>query len=374
VISNKNIKWLRSTPTGISGVSPQFLAERFPLESLEPEHRSKSLTYFDYFNKIEDFFLQHRETFVSIFAAETTENSRPEVSIICEKHGSDYHPARILLMSDAHHRSFAVNVALTERGLDRIEQDYRIMNTLQSSFHRTFVPKPYFFSKNGEYIAFMVAEWFESHHEFHPTRRNDDYEITIWDVQNGYYVLNREQELEVYRQAAYIFAYYFDLNTSKEIYPWHHAAGDFVVSTANNVDVKLITVRQYAARFGSGDSKEMRLMGFIFFVLNTTLRMRLDRLEGIGEIIWLRQEVVDSVLRGMFDALKTKISENSCEPGFLQETLQHLKTYSVIELAELFSTVIDSYDPRSPDTPTVQNNAAEHILYFARSISNFDPS
>lgn len=40
---------------------------------------------------------------------------------------------------------------------------------------------------------------------------------------------------------------YYNAETFEQIFPWHHAAGDFVIKLQkNNMKMKLITVRQYA--------------------------------------------------------------------------------------------------------------------------------
>jgi hypothetical protein len=49
------------------------------------------------------------------------------------------------------------------------------------------------------------------------------------------------------RRGIFLLTAYYNIDTGEQIFPWHHAAGDFVVTPlAEGFPVKLIAVRGYA--------------------------------------------------------------------------------------------------------------------------------
>ena len=107
-------------------------------------------------------------------------------------------------------------------------------------------------------------------------------------MDQGYTFLSESQSEEIWRKAAYILTNFYDPKTFEEIFPWHHASGDFVASAVNEqLDLKLITIRQYGPRLEFHEySPENQVTAMALFLANLTIRMRLDRLDGVGEIVW----------------------------------------------------------------------------------------
>ena len=74
------------------------------------------------------------------------------------------------------------------------------------------------------------------------------------------------RSIEVYRQAAFILTLYYDVETFEQIFPWHHAAGDFVVKADEGaVDVRLVTARQYAPMIEPNDDMPPTRSACFFF-------------------------------------------------------------------------------------------------------------
>ena len=84
---------------------------------------------------------------------------------------------------------------------------------------------------------------------------------------------------------AAILTGYFDTRSFAQIYPWHPAAGDFIARIAGDgVAVRLVAARQYGPLVGPPDLPPEEAL--LFFFLNLTLRLRVDRLDGVGEVAW----------------------------------------------------------------------------------------
>ena len=161
------------------------------------------------------------------------------IEIRTEKHGAWYHVARVDVSVAGQKVLFAVNVAVAPEVRPQLEKEYRFLDRLNNRYHYGLLPNVYF-KGAGRYSArsgpirwlhMFVAEWFKGFHEFHLHR--DDAaranRMLLWDMDRGSRYLPKRQCLELYRQAAKILTLYYDWNTSKQIYPWHHAAGDFVL-------------------------------------------------------------------------------------------------------------------------------------------------
>jgi hypothetical protein len=75
-----------------------------------------------------------------------------------------------------------------------------------------------------------------------------------------------------------------------QIFPWHHAAGDFVIRVdGEKTSVKMITVRDYVPMAGietEPDSEQAILDALVIFFIHLSVRMRLDRLDGVNEVVW----------------------------------------------------------------------------------------
>ena len=150
----------------------------------------------------------------------------------------------------------AANVALSEAGRAAAEREFHLLSGLQEGREHSFIPAAYGLAgapctlANGESteaLAFF-CQWCEGFCEFHLSvnPQSNDREIIVWDNADGHFFLDQNQTASLYEKTACILACYYDPDDFRQIFPWHHAAGDFVVKVWNGVpDVRLITVRQY---------------------------------------------------------------------------------------------------------------------------------
>ena len=68
----------------------------------------------------------------------------------------------------------------------------------------------------------------------------------------------------------------------------------------NNLDVRLITARQYLGMMEAEPETDLetRLEAALYFIANLTMHMRLDRLDGTGDLAWADAASVYPTLRG----------------------------------------------------------------------------
>ncbi|RZB31642.1 MAG: hypothetical protein SRB2_04611 [Desulfobacteraceae bacterium Eth-SRB2] len=338
----------------------------------------------DYFTAVRNFLEQDGSEIITRAVSqhmrrEATSQEIEAINIFLEKHGEFYHPARIEAMLHGTVIPFVLNVAISNSGKNCIQREYGLLKQLNEDFLFSFLPKVYgqdCVSIAGNEFKMFLGEWFQGYNEFHISLDPEDekYKIVVWDHEHGNYFLTDDQAINLYRQAARILTCYYNVKTFEQILSWHHAAGDFVLKCQNNrIDLKLITVRQYRPLFenDSGNENpdaELILEALLVFFLNLAIRIRLDRLDGVGEIVWSDDIAVEGTLKGFFEGLALKPPIVSI-PGPLTDCFRnHLLSCSQSDLFGLSQAMVDAYNPQSPEIPVIKKNLKKHVKVLFSAI------
>ncbi len=344
------------------------------------------MSHGDYFSAVRAFL--EKNSFAAItFAVERRLRRKirfediDEIHIRLVKHGEFYHPSKVEAIVQGTTVSFVVNAAVSDAGNAGIQREYRSLERLHNQFPIAFVPEVYgegfVDTDKNRKIRMFLGEWLDDFSEFHVSRDPLDQEnkLLLWDAEKGNFFLSRKQTLEVYRQASLILTYYYDLETLEQIFPWHHAAGDFVVKKLNNtVEVKLITVRQYAAMVKESAisdhplDSEYILEALLVFLLNLLIRMRLDRLDGVGDIVWFGDLAVEGTLKGFFEGLALKEPIALLPASLAGRFRQHLLSCGQADLFDLSQALVNVYHPQAPEIPVIRQNLEAHVRVLYDSI------
>jgi hypothetical protein len=380
-----DFRLMRHSPDGLVSFDEHGLEAPLPVSrpSAKPAQPTR-ITYRAYLETVELFIRNHWREISEIAAVERLDSACVQhVDIIAEKHGGDYHPARVRLQASDRSLSFVVNVALTERGSRRLSRDFHLLDLLRARFKRCFVPAVYFYDEvvvgrgtmNELRARLFLGEWLERYWEFHISGADGSPAVIAWDTEKGYCALSESNAEEIYKQSAFILTYYYDLDSGEQIFPWHHAAGDFVASSGSSIKVRLITVRQYASLWTMRKDSHLDMMqALLLFLANLTLRMRLDRQDGIGDIFWLGPYCAAAAMNGFLDGLAVKVHESALSAETPGKFVQFLKGLSPTALAETFQDLADSYDEDAPDVPVIRRNLADHTLLVYRLIQQIPGS
>jgi len=364
------IRYLVASPAGDIPVDADRL--EYPLEA-DPLKTS----YRVYFHAISDFL--SRENFQPLLKAvnERLEtdfdlSSLNEIIVRTEKHGALYHPASIECLTAGKKVKFGINVAVTGTGRNALKKEFVVLRTLQEQYKLPYIPKPFLLNE-AHSMVFLLEEWFEGYHEFHIAKSEDGkQQMKLWEYDKGDRFLSSEQGFEIYRQIAIILTFYYDIENYRMIFPWHHAAGDFVVKIEDNdqIDVRLTTVRGYESFIGS-DINEMinPVLALFYFLLHLSIQMRLDKLDGVGDIVWADEKCVDATLAGFFLGLESKKAFlNYC--GSQGELLTLLRSFSMDDLATTFKPVIEQYE-KTKDFPVIERNFKNHVARLYLTLRNY---
>lgn len=250
-----------------------------------------------------------------------------EIVLRAEKHGMLYHPASCTVRFPDAAPTFCVNVAVAPVAVDCLEAECGLLEFLRGRFTPEFLPRPLACARvHG--LGMLLEEWFAGFHEFH---QDGGGRVRLWDFDAGERVLDAADAAALYGEAARILTRYFDPVTGASIGPWHHAAGDFVArADGGGVMVRLVTVRGHGASRAFTEAGPMaeRLAGLSFFT-NMTMRMRLDRVDGVGELVLAGPDVVPAIAAGFARALGEREDVGDGGLGLLD----FLGSFSAEELA-----------------------------------------
>ncbi|MCU0558786.1 MAG: hypothetical protein MUD16_01145 [Desulfobacterales bacterium] len=324
-----------------------------------------------------DYFLTAREFLKS--AAPTASAER--IRIHLAKHGPFYHPARVAAELKGRRAEFVLNMAVSEAGRQLIHREYATLQRLNRTVAPSYLPAVFAVGEAAlpgkPQVPMFIGQWLAGFCEFHLSRSSKAAEtgMVVWDPDDGDRRLDRDQTRAVYREATRILAHYFNFATGECIGSWNHAAGDFVVNLAGpGPQVRLITVRDYrpllrpAADAGRGLPALMETL--LVFFLDTTIRMRLDRLDGVGEIAWAGPVAVEGGLEGFLAALSEK-PEPAGVPLPLDLLFRHYAlACSPDHLLELCRGLLGRLLPGTGAPPVAAAGLEEHVDLLASSLAD----
>jgi hypothetical protein len=269
-----------------------------------------------YFESIHRFVLDEKwDNLVAVLNESTQKEIDPEnirqVLIRSEKHGALYHLASIEVLASGVQRKFALSTGVSKRGKDWLNHEFEVIRDLNHATNLPYLPRVYFKGEvtcrtgnEGETMVMSLAEWFGDYHEWHLSMNEKEggQQILIWDQAKGYGYASMQESHKIYREASKILTLYYDTRTFSQIYPWHHGAGDFVVKREQGeIEVRLTTARKYEPVMVFMEEAQINpLVALIYFFLNLTLQMRLDKLDGTGDVTFSREDL-SSILDSLMD-------------------------------------------------------------------------
>ncbi len=371
------VRFLATTPSGDMAVDERNRETYLPVDPQGPTTDAR-LRYGPYLEAVQDFIFRKDggemlAALGSRLGRQVDITSIDWIDIRTEKHGACYQVARVDVRALGKTLSFAVNVAVTESGKSQLRQDFRLLRRLGGRYGYHLLPRVYFkgaerYRERGgraHWLHMFVAQWFEGYHEFHLSRKcaNEPPCIFLWDLDGGSRYLSRDRSLELYRQAAEILTLYYDWNGCKQIYPWHHAAGDFVLrEDGGKVDVRLITIRDYSAVVDfRTEKREAKLLALILFFLHLTIQMRLDRLDGVGGVAWAEDYCLEGVVTGFFEGWVSGDHRSRRTIPAGGELMEVLRSFDGGEWFHLLEECLGAYQFSREELSLVQEYGRAHL-------------
>ena len=340
-----------------------------------PALGGNAITYGDYFGAIIDFCSADDWLIVTRAAGRRLERPLHRdqligVSVYLEKHGAYYHPARLNVAVGDQTLSFVVNVATSSAGIATLPQEVEALSRLGVRCPFDWLPEVYGSTRmtlaDGGEVAMFLGDWFEGYYEFHLTRSTGTDAMVVWDGADSPTLLQATQRAALYRQVAMILTTCYDPLTSDQIHPWHHAAGDFVVRPeSDRLSVRLVTVRNYAPLIGPENEikdEGQLLDAMVMFVIHLTLRMRLDRLDGIGDVVWAPDSSLTPTLDGFTQGLDLTARLSGLPESFPTLFGKYMEHCRPDRLTEMATPLVNAFfQPGSEERSLVGKNLSSHM-------------
>lgn len=303
-------------------------SERIPLP---PGGHGAAITYGEYLRSVADYLSASSCRAICKVLAQVPGipelRSAESIRLISEKHGALYSVSRLEIRFGNTTSSFAVNSAFLPEQQAFLQLEYNLLRRLHREFGLPSLPRPFLSGKarlktetTDTLIKLFIAEWFTGFHEFHLSKTGRDREnslgIIVWQDNEKPDFLDQRRTEELYARASRILTSLLNTNTFQQVYPWHHAAGDFIINTSDeSISVKLITVRGYRSLLPRKSDAGDKVLGTLHFFLNLSIRMRVDRLDGTGELVWAAAEMcLPGVIRGFSESWGQKAAESEDLP------------------------------------------------------------
>ena len=190
---------------------------------------------------------------------------------------------------------------------------------------------------------------------------NQTQSLRIWGPAKRIALASKQKRL-LYHRVAEILTYYYNLETFEQIFPWHHGAGDFVVRLSDtDLDLRLITVRGYSSLVETNGTDLITILNALLrFFLHLSLRTRIDRLDGTGDLVWADDTAVEGTVSGFFDGLAHKghFSEGQESPVTLMR--YYLSRLSQADLTETLEDILRAYPHQSPERHLMASCLIDH--------------
>lgn len=336
-----------------------------------------SVTYGDYFTAARDF-LSADGMAVVIRALQGVCETVPEViRIHLVKHGALYHPAHVSLTAGQAQAHLVLNVAISAEGRERLPVEVAFLRELARVYPQSYLPEVYGWGvgtagRHGD-LPMFAGQWLDGYHEVHHTISQGSIPRpwVVWDSLNPHWYFSRRQSDDFYRQAVFILTYYLNPINLHAITEWHHAAGDFVVKRKKNghIDVRLITVRRYGALFDLAPDTvpdlNTLLEGLAAFFLRTSLWMRLDRLDGVGELDWSDDDALLPIWEGFVRGLRQMTRVHRLPRLFAQAALHYLAAHDHNDLRRLGLGILARCPAALPEVTLMRRHLSSHSAGLA---------
>jgi len=382
------VTYLFSSPEGDISLDPEDLSRPF---LVAPEKAHPHLTLGDYFDTLRNCILEDEGKLLKgALKSASHKNFNLEeiqkIQIRSEKHGVLYHLASVEVITTKIAVKFTLSTAISEKGQGCMLREHHILDRLNRNFQFSFLPEIYDMRKMTCHTAtgrpvemvMLAAQWFEDYHEWHVTRdpSDDRQKIEIWDLKRGPRYASSGEASLIIEECSKILTRYYDFTDFNLIGAWHHAAGDFIVKCprGRKPEVKLTTVRKYAPLMpGLSEKKVNPTIAFVYFFLDTTLRMRLDRLDGVGEMVWLDDFAVAATVKGVIEGLRLgELEGDDNAEKRAENLLSLLQSFDKPEFAQVFNPILAHYAAQdSNDMDLISAHIADHTRSLYRVLQDF---
>jgi hypothetical protein len=101
--------------------------------------------------------------------------------------------------------------------------------------------------------------------------------------------------------------------------------------------------------------------------------MRLDRIDGVGDMVWSDDCAVEETLRGFYQALALKPQIPFIPAPQADFFLDYLSALPESQLYDLSFSIANAYNPLAPEVPVIKDQLKSHVGSLYHSIKEYPP-
>lgn len=340
------------------------------------------ITYGDYFSAARDFLEQNHAAVLCravsrLAGCRVVPSDVSQVAVYLVKHGAFYHPAWVRAKAYDRWWSMVLNVAVSGIGRSILEQEFDNLERLNREMTAPYWPRV--FSRGGgrtpagKRLPMFLGEWLDGFHEFHLSAGAGDgpARVVVWDDDQGKRNLTAFQVQKLLRQAALILAYAYNPLTLEAVLDWHHAAGDFVVNRDGvGLGVRLISVRRYAPIAAVGQLDVAAILdALLVYLVDISLRLRVDRSNGIGHVVCHPPQVMPAICLGFLQGVQAGAARRGLPEDFIKTARRFFALHDEQALLSIVDAILAKYAPDNETRPLLQTGARDHALSLAQALA-----
>jgi hypothetical protein len=339
-----------------------------------------SMTYGDYFTAACHFLSRDRCKLLCEAAGKMTgravalEDFR-QISVYLVKYGAFYHPSYVVAEVGERSLAFVLNVAVSAEGRRMIAREYQSLTHLITRWGPSYWPRVFGLGEGldlgGRPIPMFLGQWLDGYHEFHLSGATQEKRhVVVWDSARGHHRLSRNQVLSCLGQAARILTHAYNPLTFEAIRRWHPAAGDFVVAAnEGEVGVRLITVREYAPMIENREPDVAAMLeGLLLFLIEISLKLRLDRLDGIGRMVCHSRRVVPAICAGFFQGVAVSAPHYGLPEDFDATVRAYIALHDTAQLGTAAGVVLKTAVVEAGELDLLQRKLDRHITAIQTAV------
>jgi hypothetical protein len=270
-----------------------------------------------------------------------------DIVLDLQKHGAFYHPIKmsVSVPGSAGGQSFVLNGGVSSHGRALSQKEACFFSWLKDRLPDPVTPEVVAAGQvktTAGAAGFFMARWLEGYYEFHITRGRD--RVAVWRPGKDTWYLSLADALPAYENIARILTLAYEPDSGDQVLLWHHAAGDFIMAPdQSGLPVKLITVRACASLVEDALLANGSMPGLLFFFVNLCLRMQIDRFDGVGDPVFLGDQVLRATLRGFLSGVAYRAGE--LETQTVHGIWKFFSGFSAQQLELILDQVIDAWPP-----------------------------
>ena len=136
--------------------------------------------------------------------------------------------------------------------------------------------------------------------------------------------------------------------------------------------VRLITVRDYVSMSGCADEpdNERSLLDALVVFIHLSLRMRLDRIDGVSEVAWASDRCQAPMIDGFFKGLDLTSRMSGLPETFPDTFRQFYNHYDgAAQLATAHRITETFFDPRTEERRLIDRHLTRHLNGLRRLLA-----